>query len=125
MKSNTVAILFGIAVVGLLGSGVAMGHGKGSNHKEKRMKPQEVRIAVTEAGFVPATVSVKQGVPIDLMITRKTDQTCATQAVFPSLDKTVDLPLNKVVRVALPAQPAGRLSYACGMGMLRGEVVVQ
>ena len=125
MRSNTGAILFGTIVVCLLGTGVALGHGKTPGHTEKHMKPQEVKIAVTEAGFVPKSVSVKRGVPIVLVITRETDQTCATQAVFPSIDKPVDLPLNKAVRVALPAASAGRLSYACGMGMLHGELVVR
>ena len=87
------------------------------------MTPQEVRISVTDAGFVPSSIVVKKGVPITVLITRKTDQTCAMQAVFPSIKKRVDLPLGKAVRVALPAQSAGHLSYSCGMEMLHGELV--
>lgn len=105
--------------------GAAFGHDKGNPPVRKSARPQEVKISVTKAGFKPVTLAVKKGVPIVLVITRKTDQTCAKQAVFPSIDKVVDLPLNKAVRVALPAQPSGRLSYACGMDMLRGELVVK
>ena len=88
-------------------------------------RPQQVKVSVTEAGFVPAAIAVRKGVPIILLVTRKTEKTCAKQAVFPSLGKTFDLPLNKTISVSLPAQDAGRLSFACGMGMLKGEIVVR
>ena len=106
---------------------VFVGVALGSEGRELRTRPsktpQEVRISVTDAGFVPASIVVKKGVPITVLITRKTDQTCAMQAVFPSIKKRVDLPLGKAVRVALPAQSAGHLSYSCGMEMLHGELV--
>jgi plastocyanin domain-containing protein len=109
----------------LLATDLSAAHAGASGKPRASARVQEVKIAVTEAGFVPSSVTVKEGVRIILLVTRKTDQTCATQAVFPSIKKPVDLPLNKVVRVALPAQSAGSLSYACGMGMLHGEVVVK
>jgi plastocyanin domain-containing protein len=118
-------VLFGAVLTCLLGASLAVGHERASGRPGKSAKTQEVKIAVTEAGFVPSTVTVKKGVPIVLVMTRQTDQTCATQAVFAVIKKTVDLPLNKPVRVALPAQSAGSLSYVCGMGMLHGEVVVR
>lgn len=84
-----------------------------------------MKISVTQAGFEPASFKVKKGVPILLIITRKTDRTCAKQAVFPSLGKTVDLPLNQAVRVELPAQAEGRLRYACEMDMFAGELIIR
>lgn len=125
MRASAGRASVGIVLVCSLVAGAAFGHERGEKHGRKSARPQEVKISVTQAGFEPATVAVKKGLPIVLVITRKTDQTCATQAVFPSIERTVDLPLNKSVRVALPAQSAGHLSYACGMGMFHGVLVVQ
>ena len=112
-------------VLGVLMAGAAFGGGKGDAAKRKPVKPQEVNVSVTEAGFVPATLEIRKGVPTVLVITRRTDRTCARQAVFASLEKSIDLPLNQAVRIELPAQSKGKLSYACSMDMLRGELVIR
>jgi plastocyanin domain-containing protein len=88
-------------------------------------KPREIKVSVTEKGFVPSSINARAGEPVVLAITRKTDRTCAKQAVFPSLGKTFDLPLNKTVRIPLNPERAGRIDFACGMGMIKAQVVVQ
>ncbi len=118
-------IVAAIALLGVLASGAAFGSGKGEAKKRKGVKPQEIHVTVTESGFEPPSIAIEKNVPIMLVITRKTDRTCARQAVFAALDKSVDLPLDKTVRIALPAQSKGKLSYACSMDMLRGELVIQ
>ena len=93
--------------------------------KDSHARPKEIAIQVTETGFVPASVRIRPGRPVVLVMTRITDQTCATEAVFPKLGKRVELPLNEPVRVELAAQRRGRIDFACGMGMYRGVVVVR
>lgn len=95
------------------------------SHAHGTGKPREIKVSVTENGFVPSSIKVKAGHPVVLAITRKTNKTCATEAVFPSLGKTFDLPLNKTVRVALHPDSAGRIGFACGMDMIKAQVVVQ
>ncbi len=124
MSLRTKAMAVSI-VVDLFVTSAVFAHPKGVVHSGHHPKSQQVKVSVTEEGFVPATISVKKGVPIVLLLTRKTENTCATQAVFKAIDKTVDLPLNKTVRVSLPAQSGGRMAFACGMGMFTGELVVQ
>lgn len=97
----------------------------GPSHAHATGKPREIKVAVTEKGFVPSSISARAGEPVVLAITRKTDRMCAKQAVFPLLGKTFDLPLNKTVRVALHPERAGRIDFACGMGMMKAQVVVQ
>lgn len=125
MTTAVRGIMVGVVTGCLLMAGVALAHEKVSGHVHKPARPQVVKISVTRAGFEPATIKVKKGVPIVLLITRKTDRTCAKQAVFSSLGRTVDLPLDQVVRVELPAQAAGHLGYACAMDMFRGDLVIQ
>jgi plastocyanin domain-containing protein len=92
----------------------------------KKSKSQEVQIAVTEKGFEPARSFVHRGEPVTLVVMRKTDQTCAKQIVLEGLNIRKDLPLNQAVRINLPADVMGdSLSYACGMNMYTGMIVVQ
>ncbi|HEY3215934.1 MAG TPA: cupredoxin domain-containing protein [Candidatus Eisenbacteria bacterium] len=85
----------------------------------------EVHIDVTDKGFEPAEVKVPAGQAVTLIMTRKTDQTCAKEVEFASLNQKYALPLNQAVRITLPASEAGTLSYQCGMHMLGGRVVIQ
>ena len=85
----------------------------------------EVHVDVTDQGFVPAVVKVPAGRPFTLVMTRRTDQTCATEVAFAGLDRKYVLPLNQPVRILLPARPAGTLSYRCGMDMLGGRITIE
>ena len=85
----------------------------------------EVHVDVTDKGFEPANVKIPVGQAVTLVMTRKTDQTCATEVVFASLNQRYSLPLNQPVRITLPARQRGTLSYECGMKMLGGRVIIQ
>ncbi len=81
-------------------------------------------VQVTEDGFTPAVVSVPRGKPATLVITRVTDKTCATSAVFQAPDgRKFPLPLGQAVRIELGAERPDTLRYACSMDMYRGAVV--
>jgi plastocyanin domain-containing protein len=82
-------------------------------------------VNVTDNGFEPAEVRIRAGRSVALIMTRKTDQTCATEVEFASLHRKYALPLNQPVRITLPASPAGTLSYECGMHMVGGRILVR
>ena|SRR6266850_3145095 len=86
---------------------------------------REIHVDVTERGFEPADVKVPAGKAVTLVMTRKTDQTCAKEVLFPSLNQRYPLPLNQAVRIELPASQKGTLSYQCGEKMIGGQVVVE
>jgi plastocyanin domain-containing protein len=87
--------------------------------------PKIVRIAVTDDGFEPASVTVPRGRPATLVITRRTDATCATEAVFAETGRKVALPLGEDVRIPLATDAPGTLHFACGMDMYKGKVEIQ
>jgi plastocyanin len=89
------------------------------------VKVQEVRVTVTETSFDPQRVTLRAGVPARVTFTRTSDKTCATEVVFPSLNIRRELPLNEPVTIEFTPDKAGEISFACGMNMLRGTVVVQ
>lgn len=84
-----------------------------------------VAIAVTEKGFEPADVTVPAGRPVTLVVTRKTDRTCAKELVIADRGIHQDLPLGQAVEVRFTPDSAGVIRYACGMDMLSGRVIVK
>jgi RND family efflux transporter MFP subunit len=86
---------------------------------------QKVAIAVTNEGFVPVTAEVDAGVPIELVFTRRTDETCAKEVDVPSLKVRKALPVNQPVSITVPAGPARTVAFACGMNMFKGTLVVR
>ena len=83
-----------------------------------------VEMEVTGEGFVPARIKVKKGEKVRLLITRKTDRTCATEIVIKDQGINTPLPLNKQVTVELTAKSSGEIKYACGMGHITGVIFV-
>jgi len=84
---------------------------------------QTVEMKVTDKGFEPATVTVKKGEPVTLVITRTTDATCATDIVIDDYGINTKLPLNKAVTVTFTPKKAGDLQYGCAMGKMIGGVL--
>jgi plastocyanin domain-containing protein len=88
--------------------------------------PRTIAIAVTEKGFEPTPITVKKGEPLKLVITRKTDKTCATSVVFDEFKIKKALPLNKAVEVTFTPTKSGDLTYGCTMGkMIAGVLKVE
>ena len=88
-------------------------------------KEQVVNLEVTKEGFVPAQVKVKAGQPVKLVVTRKTEITCATEIVMKDFGVNEPLPLNKTVVVTVKPEKAGSYRFACGMDMIAGALVVE
>ena len=85
-----------------------------------------VELAVTDDGFQPDSVKVKKGEPLKLVVTRKTDATCATELVLEEHTINAALPLNKPVEIAFTPTKSGELRYGCAMGkMVSGVLMVE
>ena len=108
---------FCLAVAMMVG---AAGLGLAADAKKER----RIEISVTDNGFEPTPIKVKKGEPLKLVVTRKTDRTCAKALVIASRKIRRDLPLNRAVEIRLAAEKPGTLRFACPMDMIAGEIVV-
>lgn len=88
---------------------------------------RRVEVSVTQEGFVPARIPAKAGEQLTLVITRKTEQTCATEILFAGqvgdAGVKTDLPLNKAVEVVYTPKAGGLVKFGCAMGMMVGGVL--
>jgi len=87
--------------------------------------PKEIQVSVTDDGFEPKSVVIKKGAAAVLVITRRSQNTCATDVIFTETGKKYDLPLNTPVRVDLTGTSPGTIHYACGMDMEHGTVTIE
>ena len=98
-----------------------------SDRKPEPNQAEERRFQVTVdgEGFHPASLTIPAGRPVTLVVTRTSDHTCAKEIVIPSLNETRSLPLDRPVEIRIPPQERGTLTFACGMDMYRGRLVVR
>ena len=80
--------------------------------------PRVIPLTVTEHGYEPSPVKLKKGEPVKLVLTRKTEQTCATEIVMKEHGIHTPLPLNTPVEVTFTPEKTGTLKYGCAMGMM-------
>ena len=143
LKTKLLVPLFALAVAGVASTARAaddmpgMDHGKMGGTMEKDKKPaketaakksgEKLEIAITDKGFEPDKVEVKKGQPVELVFTRKTDQTCIKEVVLDTGSSKIQkpLPLNKAVSIKTKFTKAGDLKYACNMNMFSGTVTGQ
>jgi plastocyanin domain-containing protein len=89
-------------------------------------EPRTVALSVTEKGYEPSPVTLKQGEPVKLVLTRTTDHTCANEIVLAEYGINAKLPLNEPVAVSFTPTKTGKLVYGCAMGkMISGVFMVE
>lgn len=85
---------------------------------------QQVDITV-KGGYSPDVIEVKQGQPVQLNFYRDEENSCSEELLMPDFRIRRDLPAFQTTLVELLPQQAGRFEFTCGMGMLRGALVVK
>ncbi|OUJ74792.1 cupredoxin domain-containing protein [Hymenobacter crusticola] len=84
---------------------------------------QAVAITV-KGGYSPNVIEVERGKPVQLSFYRAEENSCSEELLLPAFNIRRDLPAFKTTLVELPPQQAGTFDFTCGMGMLRGRLVV-
>ena len=79
-----------------------------------------------EGGYSPSRVRLRAGEPSRLVFDRREDSGCSEEVVIPELgDPPVPARPPAHRRSISPAQRPGTYEFTCGMGMLRGSLVVE
>jgi plastocyanin domain-containing protein len=85
---------------------------------------QEVKVTV-KGGYAPDVIVVKQGKPVRLDFFRDETSSCTEQVVFGDFGIVRDLPAYKTTPIEFTPDKAGEFTFACGMNMVRGKLIVQ
>ena len=83
------------------------------------------RIPVTASndGYAPAEISAKPNEKLILQVTRTVEGECLSQ-ISVAGGPVIELPMNKPVDIPVTAPASGKVTFACGMDMFRGTIVV-
>ena len=126
--SKIIKPLLALALAGAVLS-AEQGCSKPSATAAPALKPGETRtiaLSVTEKGYEPSPITLRQGEPVKLVLTRTTEHTCANEIVLDEYNINTPLPLNQPVEVAFTPTKTGKLVYGCAMGkMLSGVFLVE
>jgi plastocyanin domain-containing protein len=77
-----------------------------------------------DGGYSPAVVRGKVGTPLRLIFDRVDDSSCSEEIVMPDFGVRRFLPSGEQTPIEITPTAPGRYQFTCGMGMLRGAVVV-
>ena len=81
-------------------------------------------ITVENGIYSPAHIEVEKNKPIVLTFLRKDASPCAELVLFPELDISATLPLNKPIEIKLPQLEEGDYAFHCQMQMYKGKLTV-
>ena len=85
---------------------------------------QEIKVTV-KGGYSPDVIVVKQNQPVRLNFYRDETASCSEQIVFGDFGIARDLPAFKTTPIEFTPEKAGEYTFACGMNMMRGKLIVE
>lgn len=104
---------------------VKQGSDKSSNIKPVEVPKDAFKITVTKDGYAPSEVTFAKGKFNKIAFYRVDAEGCGDEVVFKSLNIRKKLPVGEVVLIDLPKDFTGELSFACGMDMYKGKLIIQ
>ena len=85
---------------------------------------QEAMILVKGA-YNPDVIVVEHGKPVRLNFLRQETAACSEKVLFPDFKQTAELPEGELVPIEFTPHDPGEYEFTCGMGMLRGKLIVR
>lgn len=80
---------------------------------------------IVDGGYLPSVVELQCGVPAEIIFIRKDRSSCFEEVVLPDFGISTHLPIGKPHSVLVHPDTVGEFTYACGMNMFFGKVVVK
>jgi plastocyanin domain-containing protein len=85
---------------------------------------QQVRIEV-QGGYSPSVIRVEAGRPVQLDFHRTETGGCTEEVVLPDFGIRSFLPPHRTTPVVFTPTNPGSYEFTCGMGMVRGRLIVE
>lgn len=91
----------------------------------KILKGVQVATVTIDRGYHPGAIEVKKGMPVELTFKGGERIGCGGTVVFKSLKISKDVTTGKSIAIKFTPKEAGEIPFTCGMGMLKGKVIVK
>lgn len=117
IKAIAVALTFLFSAVGFAADTATSANFSDTN-------PQAVTIHFTDKGYEPNSFTLQKDTPAKVTFMRKSKTTCGTELVIAEYGIKRDLPFDEPVVIEFTPTKSGEFTFACGMDMLEGKIVV-
>jgi plastocyanin domain-containing protein len=123
---DTMEILVIIGGVGLIALTLwyFFGEREAASAETNEAGVQEIKVTV-KGGYSPDVIVVKKDTPVRLNFYRDETSSCSEQVVFGDFGIARDLPAFKTTSIEFTPSKTGEFTFACGMNMLRGKLIVE
>lgn len=85
---------------------------------------QEAVIKV-KGGYTPDVLVFESGIPIKLNFIREETAACSEEVIFSDFNKKANLTPFKTIPIEFTIDKPGEYGFHCGMGMLKGKLIVK
>ncbi|WP_283680374.1 cupredoxin domain-containing protein [Lentilactobacillus sp. Marseille-Q4993] len=119
-----IVLIVGLALIGFIAWWFFGKHEAEEKAAEVVNDKQVVDVEVS-GGYSPEVVVLKKGVPAVLNFTRKDASSCLDRVVFSDFGINEELPQNEEESITIDTSKPGEYSWACGMDMFHGKLIIQ
>lgn len=124
MEAKLVVTVLGILLIILVNWYFFFSRREVASAKLRERGFQEVKITV-KGGYNPDVIIVKKGMPVRLNFYRDETADCSDTIVFGDFKIRKPLPAYKTTPIEFIPEKAGEYVFTCGMGMMRGKLIVR
>ena len=80
---------------------------------------------IVKGGYTPDVIVVKKGIPVRIDFYRDETESCSEEIVLGDFNIKKSLPAFKTTSIEFVPEKPGEYVFTCGMGMLRGKLIVE
>jgi len=124
MPAKLIVTVFGVLLIVLVNWYFFFSRKKVALAEVKERGVQEVKIVV-KGGYSPDVIVVKKGTPVRLDFYRDETADCSDTIVFGDFKIRKPLPAFKTTAIEFTPEKEGEYVFTCGMGMMRGKLIVR
>ena len=122
--NDLLIVAAGIAAIAWVNWYFFFAEGTSARATVARSGVQEATVRVA-GGYSPSMIRVKAGVPVKLHFDRQESSGCSEEVVFADFGIRQFLPPFKTTDVEFTPPAGGSYEFTCGMGMLKGRLIVE
>ncbi len=124
MLAKLIVTVFGFGLIILVNWYFLFSRKKAFQAELKEKGIQEIKVVV-KGGYNPDVIVVKKGIPVRLNFYRDETADCSDTIVFGDFKIRKALPAFKTTPVEFTPEKEGEYVFTCGLGMMRGKLVVR
>jgi plastocyanin domain-containing protein len=124
MQAQILVTLFGVLLIILINWYFFFSKGKQTQARVESEGIQEVKVIV-KGGYSPDVIVVKKGIPVRIDFYRDETADCSDTIVFGDFNIRKPLPAFRTTPVEFTPEKPGEYTFTCGMGMMKGRLIVE